>query len=285
MTFTMLSDPDSRVIRDFGILNTEIEPGTIPFYGIPFPGTYLLDEDGVVTHSFFEKSYKRRENPHTILEAALGRVELLDDEPQEMGGDDEVRVQVNFHGGAIKQGVHRRVNVRFEMTDGLHVYGEPVPEGMVPVQIEVTGPDGFMVEDPVYPPTELLHLDGIDAPLPIWSDTVDIQVPVYAQSKLASEVRPLQEDTITIQVSVRYQACNDVTCLLPKTETFDLTVPIDTIDVPSLDVFVGNGQKELGMSPKRHMLRLILRHLRRNPRVVLRMLYRQVIGGRRSGKK
>ena len=35
-TFTMLSDPNSEVIRAFGILNTLIPPDEHPWYGIPF---------------------------------------------------------------------------------------------------------------------------------------------------------------------------------------------------------------------------------------------------------
>ena len=43
-TFTMLSDPNSEVIRSFGILNTLISEDDHPWYGIPFPGVYVVDE-------------------------------------------------------------------------------------------------------------------------------------------------------------------------------------------------------------------------------------------------
>lgn len=43
MPFPMLSDVDSRVIREYGILNTEVEAGDFPIYGVPFPGTYIVD--------------------------------------------------------------------------------------------------------------------------------------------------------------------------------------------------------------------------------------------------
>ncbi len=41
--FPLLSDADSSVIREYGILNQEIQPNEIPFYGVPYPGTYLVD--------------------------------------------------------------------------------------------------------------------------------------------------------------------------------------------------------------------------------------------------
>ena len=48
----MLSDKGSAVIRRYGILNTNIPP-THKFYGIPFPGEYLVAPDGRVADKVF----------------------------------------------------------------------------------------------------------------------------------------------------------------------------------------------------------------------------------------
>jgi predicted dithiol-disulfide oxidoreductase (DUF899 family) len=37
ITFPLLSDPESKIIRDFGIFNEQSQKGTIQ-YGIPYPG-------------------------------------------------------------------------------------------------------------------------------------------------------------------------------------------------------------------------------------------------------
>ena len=47
LTMTLLSDPDSKVIRAFRILNTSVAE-THQFYGIPNPGEYLIGPDGKV---------------------------------------------------------------------------------------------------------------------------------------------------------------------------------------------------------------------------------------------
>ena len=39
----MLSDVDSEVIRQYGVLNTIVQPDDVPFYGVPFPGFFLLN--------------------------------------------------------------------------------------------------------------------------------------------------------------------------------------------------------------------------------------------------
>ena len=38
----MLSDIDSAVIRAYGILNDQVDPGDAFLYGIPYPGACLL---------------------------------------------------------------------------------------------------------------------------------------------------------------------------------------------------------------------------------------------------
>ena len=40
--FTLLSDPESRVIRQYGVLNTFIEPKDDFYFGIPFPGIFSI---------------------------------------------------------------------------------------------------------------------------------------------------------------------------------------------------------------------------------------------------
>jgi AhpC/TSA family len=38
ITYPLLSDPDSKIIRTYDILNEAVKPGT-PTYGIPYPGS------------------------------------------------------------------------------------------------------------------------------------------------------------------------------------------------------------------------------------------------------
>ncbi|MDH3644731.1 MAG: peroxiredoxin family protein, partial [Gammaproteobacteria bacterium] len=69
ITYTLLSDPDSEVIRQFGILNTLIAGDDHPWFGIPFPGSYVLDGDGLITHKFFENNLAVRAGPEQLLNA------------------------------------------------------------------------------------------------------------------------------------------------------------------------------------------------------------------------
>ena len=71
ITVPVLSDPGSKIITDFGILNTNI-PQTSFQYGSPFPGTYTVSTNGVVTAKYFEDTYRERVTPHFILSRQFG---------------------------------------------------------------------------------------------------------------------------------------------------------------------------------------------------------------------
>ena len=55
ISYALLSDPDSTIIRAFGILNTSIPEGDSG-YGIPHPGVYRVNESGLVQAKFFEEA-------------------------------------------------------------------------------------------------------------------------------------------------------------------------------------------------------------------------------------
>jgi hypothetical protein len=274
--YPLLSDVDSEVIRRFGILNDQIAPGDAVLHGIPYPGAYVTDERGVVVAKFFHDTYKKRDSPEILIDAALGRVTLSDEGPRATTGDPEMRITAAVHGGAgtFRQGILRHLVVRFELGEGLHIYGEPVPEGMLPTQVRVTGPPGLAVQDPILPPTTPLQLESLGIELQVWSGNVDIVVPVYPMGELASEVRPLDVKSVSIEIEVRTQACTDEVCLLPRTETLTLEVPLDVIDVPAIALHQGHGQREGAYDGTRHVRRLMLRKVRAHPLGFLRFIAR-----------
>ena len=266
------------MIRDYGILNDRIEPDDAFLHGIPYPGVYVTDERGEVVAKFFHATYKKRDSPETLIDAALGRVELAEEAPRVASGDAAVRITAAVHGGrgTIRQGIVRSVVVRFELGDGLHLYGQPVPEGMVPTTVAVTGPPGIVVGEPRYPATRSLRLPGLDVELPVWSGQFDVVVPFYPDGRIASETRPLDHDRVPLEVAVRYQACDDAQCLLPKTERLALDVPLDVVDVPSLGMHRGHGQREGSYDATPHLRRMALRAIRRRPLGMLRFLGKSI---------
>jgi len=70
ITYPLLSDEDSRVIRGYGILNREMIGGQ--FEGVPHPGTFLVDGDGVVVAKLFREGYRERHGPEELIQSARG---------------------------------------------------------------------------------------------------------------------------------------------------------------------------------------------------------------------
>jgi peroxiredoxin len=72
--YPLLSDVDAASVRALGILNTEYQPGDSA-YGIPYPGVFVLDGDGVIRAKIFVEPYAIRVDAAGVLRvarAALG---------------------------------------------------------------------------------------------------------------------------------------------------------------------------------------------------------------------
>lgn len=219
VTFTMLSDPDSAVIESFGILNTLIPPDDHPWYGIPFPGAFIVDGDGTITAKFFEHNFAVRPGPEQLLAAALGREFEL---PAAAGPVEEVSVEVVVEGDRLPMGVIRHVVATFRLPDGQHLYGPPVPEGLVAATIELDDIEGVLAYELSAPPTTPLTLSGSGQTLQVYEGDVVLRLPVAQNAR--AMVKGDDGRYVTISGQVRWQACNDVECLLPASLPFSFRV-------------------------------------------------------------
>ena len=220
-TFTMLSDPDSEVIRSFGILNTLIPPDDHPWYGLPFPGSYVVDADGIIVAKFFEHNFAVRSGPEQLLAAALGK-EFEVSAPGIGKDADRVTAEVRIDGDRLPMGVTRHIVATFRVPQGHHLYGKPVPDGLVAAAIELDDNDGILSYEPVTPPTEPLTLSGSGQTLQVYEGDVVLRLPV------AQNARHMQKDDqgrfVTISGRVRWQACDDAECFLPESMPFSFRV-------------------------------------------------------------
>ena len=77
ITYPLLADEGSTVIRALGILNEGITP-TDAHYGIPHPGVYFIGEDGRVTDKVFHATHRTRDAAATTLREHFGLAEVGD---------------------------------------------------------------------------------------------------------------------------------------------------------------------------------------------------------------
>ena len=67
--FPLLFDADVKHVNAMGLRNTQYEPGQRP-YGIPYPGIFLIDAQGVIRAKFAEEDYKLRPEFSLVMEEA-----------------------------------------------------------------------------------------------------------------------------------------------------------------------------------------------------------------------
>ena len=210
ITYPLLSDPDSKVISEFGILNTLV-PKDHRWYGIPFPGTYMVDEHGVVFEKTFHADHVARDSISRMvqdtyhIDAPHGTVHSAQ--------TPAYTVETYLTANTIRRGQVHTLTVDLHINDGYHVQAAPLPDGYIPLSIEIETPDGVTASPIVYPETQPHRLPGLEDRLFIYDGTISIKTPILFNVREAVDI------TVTIQA----QACDDKDCLLPETHTFTLS--------------------------------------------------------------
>ncbi len=224
ITYPLLSDEASAVIRRLGILNTLVRPEE-SVYGIPYPGAYIVDEDGVVAEKRFYRHYRTRPSAESILKEGFGVDFDPGGHPRAQVEAEGVRLTATLGADALRPMQRVPLYVRFDLDDELHVYVPPVPEGFVAAEVEVDVPEGIHAEDPVYPEAHRFRVEGIEHEFTAIGGSAEIAIP------LSSSLT--EGGSVSVEVRVRYQACTPRECYLPRTETLLLDVPIEDLTRPA----------------------------------------------------
>lgn len=69
ITFPLLSDSGSKIITTYGLLNKE---ATGKAEGIPYPGTLVIDRDGIIRAKLFLDGVRERHSKDELIKAAMG---------------------------------------------------------------------------------------------------------------------------------------------------------------------------------------------------------------------
>jgi hypothetical protein len=217
----MLSDPDSEVISAFGILNTLIAEDDHPWFGIPFPGIYVTDGQGVISEKFFESNLALRPGIDQLARAVRGEaVDLQTTAPLS-----SVEYTVRFDDAPTPPGVLRELVVTLRVPEGQHLYGQPVPVGMVATHVEIDAGDNLIVRDTIAPPTRSLVLAGTGETLQVYDGDVTLRVPITHSGPLVSPDGRGTDEPTQVVGRVRWQSCDDNVCNLPESTSFAFAMP------------------------------------------------------------
>jgi hypothetical protein len=220
--YPLLSDPDSTVIRAFGIFNHNIPEGH-EWYGICFPGTFIVDEKGVVRSKYFEQMHRQRYTADSILVRELG---VIGGTGVEMSTD-HLKLRAFPASERASRGNRVTLVLELDLPEKMHVYA-PGVEGYKPTVLEIGENPMLLAHETDFPEAELLHLEAIRETVPVYHGRVRILKDVTISPKL-------RDESVRIPLAFSYQACDDKVCYVPTRVPFELElelVPHDGERVP-----------------------------------------------------
>jgi hypothetical protein len=217
----MLSDKGSKVIREFGILNTNI-PLDHPFYGVPFPGEYLIAPGGVIRSKFFLPEYNTRVASSEILMQESGSAPNAASMVLKSG---ELRVTIAISANHAAPGQEIGLRADFMLAPGWHVYGSPLP---VTYKSTTLAFDESTIAKSVieFPRAEKVTFESLNETLPVYTGSFAAKGALL----LKSQLKPGEQQ---IKGVLGFQECNDSICKIPQTVNFEIPFRIDPLAAPA----------------------------------------------------
>jgi len=230
ITFPLLSDPKSEIIRAFRILNTSVPPGHM-WYGVPYPGTYIVDQNGVVRSKYFESRYQERYSAPTILLREFGSAAGT---RQTVVKTDHLELQYYSTRDAIRPSLRFTLVADFQLPPKMHVYA-PGVKNYLPIRLELDPSSNFAAPPAEYPKSETLYLPVIDEKVPVYRGGFRITQDITMAG--GNVLRPILDGSREMKITGKllYQACDDKICYLPQDIPLEWTLkvePLDTDRVP-----------------------------------------------------
>ncbi len=222
--FPLLSDPESAVIREFGVLNEDV-PADHQFFGIPHPVELLVGPDRTVREKFHEASYRDRFTAGRVLVRQLGAESGAARTTEHTA---HLRLTSWASDGAVRGGNRFALVLDVDLNDKMHVYA-PSVDGYIPIEWKMEEAEGLTNYEVEYPEARMLHLPAIDETVPVYEGSVRLvrDIMIGQGNQLGSL---LQDGKLTIKGSLRYQACDDRMCYLPTTVPLQWTVEFEGHD-------------------------------------------------------
>jgi hypothetical protein len=222
--FPLISDSGSAIIKRFGILNEQQETGTRS-YGVPHPGTFIVDRKGVVTARYFEEAYQERYTAAAILVAQgtnPGGTAVSADTTH-------LSMRAMISDATVAPGERISIVVTVTPRSNMHVYAPGKHDYRV-VRLNIDPQSWLRAHDTRYPSSEIYHFKPLDERVEVYSKPFrliqDVTVLATPEAQNALATMP----TVTIAGTLEYQACDDRICYNPARVPFSFSVAMKPLD-------------------------------------------------------
>jgi AhpC/TSA family/Thiol:disulfide interchange protein DsbD, N-terminal len=222
--FPLLSDPGSTVIERFGLLQPEYPEGH-PWHGVPYPGTLVIDRQGIVRARSFESGYRTRVTAGSLFvkrgDAGKGPVVLRTDffTLTTSTSDREV-----FPGNRIT------LLLDFDLKPGHHAYA-PGAGRYRPLRL-VLDPGPFAsAGEAVFPEPSEYHFAPLDETVPVYQGRFRVLDDVtIATGKAIAVLAASSRPRIDLHGRLEYQVCSETVCYPPATLPLEWTLAVRPLD-------------------------------------------------------
>jgi hypothetical protein len=224
ITFPLLSDQGSAVIKQYGIFNTTVA-ATSSTYGIPFPGTFFLDAKSVVTSRVFEAAYQERDT----ITSALVKLGTKVDIPAKRVAAPHLTFTTFVTDTVAAPGTHFSLVVDAVPGPRVHVYA-PGVAGYKPIALEVQPQPALVVRAPQFPKADDYFFRPLNEHVAVYQRPFrivqDLEIDPSPQAAAALKDR----NDMTISGTLTYQACDDTVCFTPQSVPLTWTIGLRALD-------------------------------------------------------
>lgn len=221
ITFPLLSDAGSATIKRYNLLNQEARGNAA---GVPYPGTFVLDANGVVRSRSFEERYAERASAASIL-AQSSR-------PARLPAAAETRhltVAATASDARVAPGTRLSLILDITPKPKMHVYS-PEQKDVIPISLTLDAGE-FRTHPAVFPRPEKYFFKPLDETQLVFSRPFRVVQDVTIALTPALRKRAAEPGaTLTITGTLQYQACDDAICYLPEKVPVSWTVALKRLE-------------------------------------------------------
>ena len=225
ITFPLLSDPESSTIKRYGIFNTTVPETNQQTYGIPFPGTFMLNAQRIVTARFFEPAYQERNTVASILARLGGQLAV----PATKISSPQLTITSYATDTTVAPGTHFSLVLDVSPAPGIHVYASTVV-GYKPVILSIEPQTWLLTRAAQYPRAETYHFKPLNEQVDVYQKPFRIVQDVALDASPEAQAALKDVTSMTIKGTLGYQACDDRLCFSPQTVRLSWPISIRPLD-------------------------------------------------------
>jgi DsbC/DsbD-like thiol-disulfide interchange protein len=227
--FPLLSDPDSKIIRMYQVLNAE---GVGPNAGMARPGYFFVDPKGNIREKFFEAKYRERLTGNNVLSKLFPE---LGEEVSDAVDAPHLQLHVGQSDRVAVPGNLVTLTAEVQLPPDVHVYA-PGAKGYKPIKLVIDPASEFSFKQATYPASKILFLPAIKEKVPVFEGAFKISQEVKANSAtdFSGALGP-DGKQVTLKGTLEYQACDSKICFLPTSVPVEWhlqVVPLDRQRAP-----------------------------------------------------